>query len=80
MFLPASRFHRVLSSHASHLFRPCDRHHDSDRRRSSSPINLEAVHPISVTEASIFVTRTKAIVRIQMFAEDLISVSGTGTE
>jgi hypothetical protein len=33
-------------------------------------------HPISVTEASIFVTRTKAIVRIQMFAEDLILFQG----
>ena len=41
-----------------------------------SPINLEAVHPISVTEAGIFVTRTKAIVRIQMFAEDLILFQG----
>lgn len=33
-------------------------------------------HPISVTEASVFVTRTKAIVRIQMFAEDLILFQG----
>lgn len=33
-------------------------------------------HPISVTEASIFVTRSKAIVRIQMFAEDLILFQG----
>lgn len=29
-------------------------------------------HPISITEASMFVTRTKAITRIQMFAEDLV--------
>ncbi|MBL8818148.1 MAG: hypothetical protein JNL58_19125 [Planctomyces sp.] len=29
-------------------------------------------HPISVTEANIFVTRTRAIVRIQLFAEDLM--------
>ena len=35
-----------------------------------------AVHPISVTEASVFVTRTKAILRIQMFAEDLILFQG----
>ncbi|MBC7965469.1 MAG: hypothetical protein H7Z17_06020 [Fuerstia sp.] len=35
-----------------------------------------AWHPISVTEASIFVTRSKAIVRIQMFAEDLILFQG----
>ena len=33
-------------------------------------------HPISVTEASMFVTRSKAIVRIQMFAEDLILFQG----
>lgn len=33
-------------------------------------------HPISVTEASIFVTRSKAIVRIQLFAEDLILFQG----
>ena len=33
-------------------------------------------HPISITEASMFVTRTKAIVRIQMFAEDLILFQG----
>ncbi len=36
----------------------------------------KALHPISVTEASIFVTRSKAIVRIQMFAEDLILFQG----
>lgn len=35
-----------------------------------------AWHPISVTEASIFVTHSKAIVRIQMFAEDLILFQG----
>ncbi len=35
-----------------------------------------AEHPISVTEASVFVTRTKAIFRIQMFAEDLILFQG----
>lgn len=35
-----------------------------------------AAHPISVTEASIFVTRTKAIMRIQLFAEDLILFQG----
>jgi hypothetical protein len=35
-----------------------------------------AVHPISVTEASVFVTRAKAILRIQMFAEDLILFQG----
>ena len=35
-----------------------------------------AAHPISVTEASVFVTRTKAILRIQMFAEDLILFQG----
>jgi len=33
-------------------------------------------HPISVTEASIFVMRTKAVMRIQMFAEDLILFQG----
>ncbi len=33
-------------------------------------------HPISITEASMYVTRTKAIVRIQMFAEDLILFQG----
>lgn len=37
---------------------------------------LMPLHPISVTEASIFVTRSKAIVRIQMFAEDLILFQG----
>jgi len=39
-------------------------------------IRSAALHPISVTEASIFVTRSKAIVRIQMFAEDLILFQG----
>jgi hypothetical protein len=29
-------------------------------------------HPISVTEADVFVTRTQAILRIQLFAEDLL--------
>ncbi|MFO0975339.1 MAG: hypothetical protein U0996_03025 [Planctomycetaceae bacterium] len=29
-------------------------------------------HPISITEAQMFVTRTKAITRIQIFAEDLV--------
>jgi len=33
-------------------------------------------HPISITEASMFVTRTKGIARIQMFAEDLILFQG----
>ena len=41
-----------------------------------SGISSEAAHPISVTEAGVFVTRTKAIVRIQMFAEDLILFQG----
>lgn len=35
-----------------------------------------AAHPISVTEASVFVTRSKAIMRIQLFAEDLILFQG----
>ncbi len=35
-----------------------------------------AMHPISVTETSVFVTRTKAIVRIQIFAEDLMLFQG----
>lgn len=45
---------------------------------SATGLGAEAntTHPISVTEASIFVTRTKAIVRIQMFAEDLILFQG----
>ena len=43
------------------------------RATASAP---KALHPISVTEASIFVTRSKAIVRIQMFAEDLILFQG----
>lgn len=34
------------------------------------------LHPISVTETSVFVTRTKAIVRIQLFAEDLMLFQG----
>lgn len=33
-------------------------------------------HPISITEASMYVTRTRGIVRIQMFAEDLILFQG----
>ena len=45
----------------------------SEAARASAPATL---HPISVTEASIFVTRSKAIVRIQMFAEDLILFQG----
>ena len=41
-----------------------------------SPAHAWGRHPISITEASMFVTRTKAIVRIQMFAEDLILFQG----
>ena len=33
-------------------------------------------HPISITEASLYVTRTKGIMRIQMFAEDLLLFQG----
>lgn len=29
-------------------------------------------HPISITEASMYVTRTRAVTRLQMFAEDLV--------
>lgn len=35
-----------------------------------------AVHPISITEVSMYVTRTKAVMRVQMFAEDLILFQG----
>lgn len=35
-----------------------------------------AVHPISITEVQMFVTRSKAILRVQMFAEDLILFQG----
>lgn len=35
-----------------------------------------AAHPISVTEANVFVSRTQAIVRIQFFAEDLMLFHG----
>jgi hypothetical protein len=39
--------------------------------------NLAAAnHPISITEASMFVSRAKAVVRIQMFAEDLVLFQG----
>ena len=31
-----------------------------------------SAHPISITETDVFVTRTRAIVRIKLFAEDLI--------
>ena len=34
------------------------------------------VHPISITEVQMFVTRSKAILRVQMFAEDLILFQG----
>ncbi len=44
--------------------------------RVATPVAATAWHPISVTEASIFVTRSKAMVRIQMFAEDLILFQG----
>ncbi len=44
--------------------------------QSATACAPNAKHPISVTEASIFVTRLKAIVRIQMFAEDLILFQG----
>jgi len=43
---------------------------------ASSQAQAWGRHPISITEASMFVTRTKAIVRIQMFAEDLILFQG----
>lgn len=33
-------------------------------------------HPISITEVQMFVTRSKAILRVQMFAEDLILFQG----
>jgi hypothetical protein len=42
-----------------------------------SPSNVAlARHPISITEASMFVSRAKALVRIQMFAEDLVLFQG----
>jgi hypothetical protein len=40
------------------------------------PLLVEAAHPISVTETSVFVTGTRAIVRIQFFAEDLMLFHG----
>lgn len=43
---------------------------------SETPARVNLQHPISITEASAFVTRTKAIVRIQMFAEDLVLFQG----
>ena len=45
-------------------------------RAGATVTDSAALHPISVTEASIFVTRSKAIVRIQLFAEDLILFQG----
>ncbi|MFM8726223.1 MAG: hypothetical protein ACKON9_13990, partial [Planctomycetaceae bacterium] len=33
-------------------------------------------HPISITEASMFVTKTTARTRLQMFAEDLVLFQG----
>ncbi len=33
-------------------------------------------HPISITEVQMFVTRSKAVLRVQMFAEDLILFQG----
>ncbi|MFY8056938.1 MAG: hypothetical protein ACOVRM_04305, partial [Planctomycetaceae bacterium] len=33
-------------------------------------------HPISITEASMFVTKTSARTRLQMFAEDLVLFQG----
>ena len=33
---------------------------------------LRRPHPISITEASMYVTKTRAITRLQMFAEDLV--------
>ena len=38
--------------------------------------SASAEHPISITEASLYVTRTKGIMRIQMFAEDLLLFQG----
>ncbi|MFM7058079.1 MAG: hypothetical protein ACKO2P_14265, partial [Planctomycetota bacterium] len=35
-----------------------------------------ARHPISITEAAMFVTKTRAKTRIQMFAEDLVLFQG----
>ena len=46
---------------------------------SSTGVTLASAalrHPISVTETDVFVTRTRAIVRIQLFAEDLILFQG----
>ncbi len=42
----------------------------------AAAISVSARHPISITEASLYVTRTKAIMRIQMFAEDLLLFQG----
>lgn len=39
-------------------------------------VHAAAAHPISVTETDVFVTRTRAIVRIQIFAEDLMLFQG----
>ncbi len=43
---------------------------------AAGPYKLCAAHPISVTETDVFVTRTKAIVRVRMFAEDLMLFQG----
>lgn len=40
------------------------------------PASLEAGHPVSVTEARIFVSRTSARARISLFAEDLLLFQG----
>lgn len=40
------------------------------------PGRPKSIHPISIVEAHIFVTRTKAVARLQMFAEDLVLFQG----
>lgn len=47
------------------------------RSAAAGTVSTGAVrHPISVTETDVFVTRTRALVRIQIFAEDLLLFQG----
>jgi len=53
----------------------CSAHSPSEFSPANAPTTT-ARHPISITEAAMFVTKTRAKTRIQMFAEDLVLFQG----
>ena len=75
--LVALSAHSALASGAGPASAPADVHAVAP---VSSPnpnsVARRTLHPISITEAAMFVTKTRAKTRIQMFAEDLVLFQG----